>query len=137
MVRTATVPPASVVEGAIVTEVTAGTVAGVMVTVAVSVTPLYFAVIVRGVDDATEALCTVTPADVAPGGTTMLAGAGNAELPPVSVTVTPLAGAAALSTTVSVADVPAATLPGEIETEVSAGSTTGATVTVVVFMAPL
>lgn len=63
-------------------------------------------------------------------------GTGNAELLLESATVAPPDGALSLSEIVSVAVCPPVTLDGEIETELSAGSWTGVSVTAAVFVLP-
>ena len=67
----------------------------------------------------------------------MLAGTGYAVLLLDNVTVDPPAGAAELRATESTALVPPVTALGITETDVSVGKTTGAMMTVAVFVAPL
>jgi len=134
------VPPGRL-DGAIETELSDGNATGVIATLVVSIAPLYFAVIVAEAAIFTAEASTVRLAVFDPAGTTTLAGTGNAGLLLESVTVTPLAdadvGTAALSVTVKVALEPPGTLAGETETEVRAGTTSGAIVTVVDSVAPL
>jgi len=92
------------------------------------VPPLYFAVTVTLVEAVTAVVRTLTLNDLAPAGTTRVAGTGNAALVLESVTVAPPAGAAALRLTERFTLAPPTTLACETETEVSVGSTTGATV---------
>jgi len=111
--------------------------AGVIVMPAVWVPPLYFAMIVTGVDEETTAACADTIADIAPGGTANVAGNENAALLLESVTVAPPAGAAALKVTVTVSVAPLATLACETDTATRLAVGAGATVTTAVFAAPL
>ena len=91
---------------------------------------------VTGVETVTAVVCTVIEADLAPAATRMLAGTGKAVLLLESETLAPPAGAAALSDTVTMA-LPPPAAAWVTETEVSVGSTTGATVTLAVFEVPL
>ena len=123
--------------GDTVTELSKGSTTGVIVALAVSVPPLYFAVMVAIADALTAEVCTFRLNAFSPLGTTTLAGTGNAALLLVNVTVAPPEGAAALNVTTRLALAPPITLVGETAMPVNVGSTTGAMTTLAVFTAPL
>jgi hypothetical protein len=72
------------------------------------------------VEEVTAPAITFAVAPDWPAGIEMLAGSGRAVVPPESVTVAPLAGAAAVSATVIVTVEPGATVEGVADTEFSA-----------------
>lgn len=119
------------------TELSEGSTTGVIVTLAVCVPPLYFAVIVAVVFAVTAVVCTVTLACFWPACTVMVAGTVIAALLLASVTAAPPAGAAALSVTLSCALAPPVRLAGETATELSVGSVTGVSVMLADCDAPL
>jgi hypothetical protein len=113
-------------------------VAGVVtVSVVVRVTPALVAVIVTGVEAATDAVATVKAAVAVPAATATLPGVVAAEWLLVSVTAVPPVGAAELSVTVPCAELPPTTLVGFTETADSdAGGGGGDTVRVTLREAP-
>ncbi|HWD38581.1 MAG TPA: hypothetical protein VG944_07010 [Fimbriimonas sp.] len=111
-------PPTTDV-GETVTPVTAG---GVIVSVAVFVTELFVAVMVAVVLEATAVVVTVNVPVVEPEGTTTELGTvADPELL-LSATAKPVEGAAEVSVTVPVDDVPPATLVGDTDTALNAGA---------------
>jgi hypothetical protein len=114
------VPPVTVA-GLIATLTSAG---GLIVKVAVRVTPLYTAVIVTVLTALTGMVVTVNVAVVEPAGTVTLAGVVALALLSESVTTAPPAGAKPVKVTVPVEDVPPVTAVGLMATEVSAAGLT-------------
>ena len=108
------------------------------VIVADLVTPAWVADIVADTFFPVFAVTTVKVCDVAPAGTTMLAGTDARERcdVPRRTTAPPL-GAGAVSVTVAVEDVPPATLAGSRPRAASAAGADGSTVNVVDFVTPL
>lgn len=94
--------------------------AGVTVSVAVLLVPLYVAVMVDEVDDVTDVVVAVKLALVAPAFTVTPAGTDTADELSDNVTTTPPAGAALDNLTVPVELFPPTTLVGLIETDESA-----------------
>lgn len=94
--------------------------------------------IVEGVAAVTETVVTLNVALVAPCATVTLAGTAAAPLLLDSATVAPPAGAALVSVTVPVDEVPPVTLVGlSVNTDSDAGGGTGVTVIVAVLVTPL
>ncbi|CAN5579232.1 hypothetical protein BH24CHL1_BH24CHL1_06170 [soil metagenome] len=94
---------------------------GLTVRVAVRVTPAYVAVIVTGVDPATDVVVMLKLTLNCPARTLTLAGTVAAACESDSVTLRPPDGAAALRVTVPVEELPPVTLVGFTETDVSVG----------------
>src|SRR5580704_16617979 len=119
------------------TEDSATAVAGFTVSKMVLVVPPYEAEMVTGVAAVTALVVTVNVALVAPPATVTLAGTVAAETLLERETIAPPLGAAPLSVTVPVDDVPPLTLAGLSATEDSATAVGGFTVSEAVFVVPL
>jgi hypothetical protein len=102
-----------------------GAVAGLMVRLAVRVTPLKTPEIVADVDAVTEVVVIVKLALVAPAGTVTVAGTAAAFELSVTDTATPPLGAAPLKVTVPVEELPPATLAGFSDNAESVGAEPG------------
>jgi hypothetical protein len=119
------------------TEDSATAVAGFTVSKVVLVVPPYVAEMVSGVATVTALVVTVNVALVAPPATVTLAGTVAADALLERDTIAPPLGAAPLSVTVPIDDVPPLTLVGLRVTEDSATAVGGFTVSEAVFVVPL